>query len=216
MCLHIISMHELIVLWCVQIPNFHKLSIISLAAAVMSIGYSTIAIGVAAHSGKQPGTEYNLNGFTRADGVFGIFNSLGTIAFAYGGHNVVMEIQVSLHPLLFLSPNALLPFMLHEADALLLCVLQLCLLVSSQPFAPCAGFLCESGWKFAGFESQQCCAVIAGHHPFSPYSFKAKPYLWTYDGMSLKFPQLLCMLGQHYLLLQVGISKFNCVASCAC
>ena len=61
----------------------------------MSIGYSTIAIGVAGHAGKQPGAEYNLNGFTRADGVFGIFNSLGTIAFAYGGHNVVMEIQVS-------------------------------------------------------------------------------------------------------------------------
>lgn len=78
-----------------QIPNFHKLSIISLAAAIMSIGYSTIAIGVAGHAGKQPGAEYNLNGYTRADGVFGIFNSLGTIAFAYGGHNVVMEIQVS-------------------------------------------------------------------------------------------------------------------------
>lgn len=100
--------HELIVLVCVQIPNFHKLSIISLAAAVMSIGYSTIAIGVAAHSGKQPGAEYNLNGFTRADGIFGIFNSLGTIAFAYGGHNVVMEIQVSLQALPRLSHIALL------------------------------------------------------------------------------------------------------------
>lgn len=78
------------------IPNFHKLSIISLAAAIMSIGYSTIAIGVAGHAGKQPGAEYNLNGYTRADGVFGIFNSLGTIAFAYGGHNVVMEIQATI------------------------------------------------------------------------------------------------------------------------
>lgn len=51
----------------------------------MSIGYSTIAIGVAGHAGKQPGTEYNLDGYTRAKGVFGIMNSLGTIAFAYGG-----------------------------------------------------------------------------------------------------------------------------------
>ncbi|KAL0048819.1 hypothetical protein WJX82_011736 [Trebouxia sp. C0006] len=78
------------------IPNFHKLSVISLAAAIMSIGYSTIAIGVAGHAGKQPGAEYNLNGYTKADGVFGIFNSLGTIAFAYGGHNVVMEIQATI------------------------------------------------------------------------------------------------------------------------
>ena len=79
-----------------QTPNFHKLSAISLLAAIMSIGYSTIAIGVSARAGKQPGTEYNLDGYTRADGLFGIFNSLGTIAFAYGGHNVVMEIQATI------------------------------------------------------------------------------------------------------------------------
>ena len=60
----------------------------------MSISYSTIAIGVSGHAGRQPGAEYNLNGFTKAEGVFGIFNALGTIAFAYGGHNVVLEIQV--------------------------------------------------------------------------------------------------------------------------
>ena len=50
----------------------------------MSIGYSTIAIGVAGHRGRQADAEYNLDGFTKADGIFGIFNSLGTIAFAYG------------------------------------------------------------------------------------------------------------------------------------
>ena len=79
-----------------QTPNFHKLSAISLLAAIMSIGYSTIAIGVAGHAGKQPGTEYNLDGYTRMKGLFGVFNSLGTIAFAYGGHNVVMEIQATI------------------------------------------------------------------------------------------------------------------------
>ena len=78
----------------VQTPNFHKLSAVSLAAAIMSISYSTIAIGVSAHAGRQPDAEYNLDGFTRAEGIFGIFNALGTIAFAYGGHNVVLEIQV--------------------------------------------------------------------------------------------------------------------------
>ena len=77
-----------------QVPNFHKLSAISLMAAVMSISYSTIAIGVSAHAGRQPDAKYNLDGFTKADGIFGIFNALGTIAFAYGGHNVVLEIQV--------------------------------------------------------------------------------------------------------------------------
>jgi hypothetical protein len=85
----------------VQVPNFHKLSAISLLAAVMSISYSTIAIGVSAHAGRQPGAEYNLDGFTKAEGIFGIFNALGTIAFAYGGHNVVLEIQVGRLFLLF-------------------------------------------------------------------------------------------------------------------
>ena len=37
----------------------------------MSLGYSTIAIGVAGHAGKQPGAVYNLDGFTKADGIFG-------------------------------------------------------------------------------------------------------------------------------------------------
>ena len=51
----------------------------------MSLGYSTIAIGIAGHEGRQPGVEYNLDGFSRNKGIFGIFNALGTIAFAYGG-----------------------------------------------------------------------------------------------------------------------------------
>ena len=80
-------------LWCLQTPNFHKLSAISLLAALMSIGYSTIAIGVAGHRGKQPGTEYNLDGYTKAKGLFGIFNSLGTIAFAYGGFMILIASQ---------------------------------------------------------------------------------------------------------------------------
>jgi amino acid permease len=79
-----------------QLPNFHKLSAISLVAAIMSILYSSIAIGMASSEGRAPDTSYNLDGYTTADGVFGIFNALGTVAFAYGGHNVVMEIQATL------------------------------------------------------------------------------------------------------------------------
>ena len=54
-----------------QFPNFHKLSIVSLLAAIMSLGYSTIATGIAGHQGKQPGVVYNVDGFTLAQGVFG-------------------------------------------------------------------------------------------------------------------------------------------------
>jgi hypothetical protein len=56
--------------------------------------YSTIAFATSLDQGKQPGVEYNLKGLSSADITFNMFNALGTICFAYGGHNVVLEIQV--------------------------------------------------------------------------------------------------------------------------
>ncbi|KAK9806916.1 hypothetical protein WJX72_007358 [[Myrmecia] bisecta] len=79
-----------------QGPNFNSLRFVSLSAAVMSLSYSTIAIAASIAYGKADNVEYNLNGFSTAAGVFGVFNSLGTIAFAYGGHNVVLEIQACM------------------------------------------------------------------------------------------------------------------------
>lgn len=42
------------------------------------------------------GVKYNLDGVSRLEGIMGCFNALGTVAFAYGGHNVVLEIQASM------------------------------------------------------------------------------------------------------------------------
>ena len=69
-------------LFLIQCPDFNSLTIVSLAAAVMSLTYSTIAIGGSIKEGKQPGTTYNLDGHSTADGVFGVFNALGIVAFA--------------------------------------------------------------------------------------------------------------------------------------
>jgi amino acid permease len=80
----------------IQCPNFNALSIISFSAAVMSLMYSTIAIGGSIKAGKQPDAVYNLDGQSTAKGVFNAFNALGIIAFAYGGHNVVLEIQATM------------------------------------------------------------------------------------------------------------------------
>ena len=74
-----------------QAPNFNALTIVSLVAAVMSFSYSTIGFGMSLHSGMhERNAPYNLDGskYSRADGIFGVFNALGTVAFAYGGHNV--------------------------------------------------------------------------------------------------------------------------------
>ena len=79
---------------CMQCPNFNALTMVSLAAAVMSITYSTIAFGASVAHGQVPGVQYNLDGYTLPNGLFGVWNALGTVAFAYGGHNVVLEIQV--------------------------------------------------------------------------------------------------------------------------
>ena len=65
-----------------QAPNFNALAGISLLAAVMSLTYSTIGIGGSIKAGKQPGTTYNVDGHSLADGIFGAFNALGCVPAA--------------------------------------------------------------------------------------------------------------------------------------
>ena len=82
-----------------QCPNFNSLTLVSLLAAIMSLSYSTMAFGASVAHGQVAGVQYNLDGYTAANGVFGVWNALGTVLFAYGGHNVVLEIQA--RPLAF-------------------------------------------------------------------------------------------------------------------
>ncbi|KAL3691111.1 hypothetical protein R1sor_004762 [Riccia sorocarpa] len=79
-----------------QLPNFNAISGVSLAAAVMSLSYSTIAWAAPLHYGKMPGVSYSIPNGSSASKVFGIFNALGNVAFAYAGHNVVLEIQATI------------------------------------------------------------------------------------------------------------------------
>jgi hypothetical protein len=66
--------------------------------------YSTIAWAIPAHYGhKLPGSnsvvsaDYHLPyGHKIGGDVMNIFNALGTVAFAYAGHNVVLEIQATI------------------------------------------------------------------------------------------------------------------------
>lgn len=79
-----------------QLPNFNSVVGISLAAAVMSLSYSTIAWAASAHKGQQPDVDYGIKSNSSADTVFNVFNALGDVAFAYAGHNVVLEIQATI------------------------------------------------------------------------------------------------------------------------
>jgi amino acid permease len=79
-----------------QLPNFNSISGISLAAAVMSLSYSTIAWGASVQKGRVPDVDYSLRASTTTGKVFDFFSALGDVAFAYAGHNVVLEIQATI------------------------------------------------------------------------------------------------------------------------
>ncbi|KAL3526325.1 hypothetical protein ACH5RR_010981 [Cinchona calisaya] len=79
-----------------HLPNFNAISGVSLAAAVMSLSYSTIAWGASVKKGVQPGVQYSYKTKTTAGTVFNFFAALGEVAFAYAGHNVVLEIQATI------------------------------------------------------------------------------------------------------------------------
>ncbi|KAM0055602.1 putative amino acid transporter, transmembrane domain-containing protein [Helianthus debilis subsp. tardiflorus] len=79
-----------------HLPNFNSISGISLAAAVMSLSYSTIAWSAAIKKGVQPDIQYGYKPKSTAGTVFNFFSALGDVAFAYAGHNVVLEIQATI------------------------------------------------------------------------------------------------------------------------
>ncbi|KAG6474343.1 hypothetical protein ZIOFF_068269 [Zingiber officinale] len=67
-----------------QLPNFNSISGVSLAAAVMSL------------RGKQENVEYGYKSHTQGGTVLSFLAALGDVAFAYAGHNVVLEIQATI------------------------------------------------------------------------------------------------------------------------
>ncbi|GMY13168.1 lysine histidine transporter 1 [Fagus crenata] len=79
-----------------HLPNLNAIAGVSLAAAVMSLSYSTIAWTASIEKGVQPDVQYGYKAKTTAGTIFNFFNALGDVAFAYAGHNVVLEIQATI------------------------------------------------------------------------------------------------------------------------
>ncbi|KAF9604401.1 hypothetical protein IFM89_006410 [Coptis chinensis] len=79
-----------------QLPNFNSLWLISLVAAVMSLSYATISWTTSVHKGVQPNVSYDNKASTEVGAVFNFLNALGQVAFAFAGHNVVLEIQAQI------------------------------------------------------------------------------------------------------------------------
>ncbi|KAL7127646.1 hypothetical protein ABFS83_14G266000 [Erythranthe nasuta] len=86
-----------------QIPNFHKLSWLSIVAAVMSFAYSSVGLGLSiakvaggAHARTSlTGTTVGVD-VSGSDKVWRSFQSIGDIAFAYAYSTVLIEIQDTL------------------------------------------------------------------------------------------------------------------------
>ncbi|XP_047328647.1 amino acid permease 6-like [Impatiens glandulifera] len=87
-----------------QIPNFHKLSWLSILAAIMSLAYSSIglALSIAKVAGGSGRARTTLTGVeigvdvSGSEKVWKMFQAIGDIAFAYAYSNVLIEIQDTL------------------------------------------------------------------------------------------------------------------------
>ncbi|RXH89293.1 hypothetical protein DVH24_031650 [Malus domestica] len=79
-----------------HLPNFNSISGVSLAAAVMSLSYSTIAWAASVDKGVVENVSYDYRSKTTSGNVLNFFTALGDVAFAYAGHNVVLEIQATI------------------------------------------------------------------------------------------------------------------------
>ncbi|XP_056684776.1 lysine histidine transporter-like 2 [Spinacia oleracea] len=86
-CVHLAISH---------LPNFNSMSAISLAAAVMSLSYSTIAWVASLVKGVHEDVDYSPRGASSGARTMNFFTALGDIAFAFAGHNVVLEIQATM------------------------------------------------------------------------------------------------------------------------
>ncbi|KAK3425672.1 hypothetical protein EUGRSUZ_F02185 [Eucalyptus grandis] len=87
-----------------QIPDFHKLSWLSIVAAVMSFAYASIGVGlsIAKVAGGGHHARTTLTGTTvgvdvsGSEKVWRVFQAVGNIAFAYAYSTVLVEIQDTL------------------------------------------------------------------------------------------------------------------------
>ncbi|KAI4324242.1 hypothetical protein L6164_023796 [Bauhinia variegata] len=80
-----------------QTPNFNSLKGVSLLAAVMSFSYSMVAFATSMiHGWHHHPHVYGVRSHSTAGIVFDALNGLGTIAFAFAGHSVVLEIQATI------------------------------------------------------------------------------------------------------------------------
>ncbi|XP_066344382.1 lysine histidine transporter-like 8, partial [Miscanthus floridulus] len=77
-----------------QLPNLNSIAGVSLVGATAAVAYCTMILVVSVAKGRVAGVSYDpVKATNDVDAALGILNDLGIIAFAFRGHNVVLEIQ---------------------------------------------------------------------------------------------------------------------------
>lgn len=80
-----------------QLPNLNSIAGVSLIGAITAIGYCTLIWVISVAEGRLPIVSYKtVQAKTQIAQVFSVLNALGIIAFAFRGHNLVLEIQVHM------------------------------------------------------------------------------------------------------------------------
>jgi amino acid permease len=78
-----------------QLPNLNSIAGVSLIGSITAVVYCTIMWMVSVNKDRLSGITYKpVRGPKEVDRLFEVLNSLGIIAFAFRGHNLVLEIQV--------------------------------------------------------------------------------------------------------------------------
>ncbi|KAL4335984.1 hypothetical protein GQ457_07G040830 [Hibiscus cannabinus] len=80
-----------------QLPNLNSIAGVSLVGAITAFSYCTLIWVVSVVEGRMAGVSYNpVRGSTEVTRIFDVFNALGIIAFAFRGHNLILEIQATM------------------------------------------------------------------------------------------------------------------------
>ena len=77
------------------LPNLNSIAGVSLIGAITAVAYCTMMWVVSVTEGRLPDVSYDpVRRGSEVARVFDVLNALGIIAFAFRGHNLILEIQV--------------------------------------------------------------------------------------------------------------------------
>ncbi|XP_047942130.1 lysine histidine transporter-like 8 [Salvia hispanica] len=80
-----------------QLPNLNSIAGVSLVGSLTAVGYCTAIWAVSVAEGRLPNVNYNpVRSKTEISKIFDVLNALGIIAFAFRGHNLILEIQATM------------------------------------------------------------------------------------------------------------------------